>query len=168
LTVERLMLTTHPVIVLARDHEQELPPLPLECEVAVDSEAGAGPLKGLRDALRLQEGRADAVLLIGCDYPFFDERAVGWLASRLGSHDCVVPRADGTLQPLCAIYRTSLRRRVEALIADGVDTVRALAQTPNALVLEEAVLREFDPELRFLRNVNDPQSYADAVRELGE
>lgn len=167
LAVERLMLTTHPVIVIARDPEQALPPLPIECEVAYDTDAGAGPMKALRDALRLQEGHADAVLVIGCDYPFLDERAIGWLASQLGDHDCVVPRAQGRLQPLCAIYRTRLLPRVVALVRDGVDTIRTVAEQPNARILEEDALRTFDPEIRFLRNVNDPASYEAAVRDLG-
>ncbi|MEZ5967383.1 MAG: molybdenum cofactor guanylyltransferase [Planctomycetota bacterium] len=168
LAVERLLLTTHPVIVLARDGEQDLPPLPIECEIAYDSDAGAGPMKALRDALRLHEGQADAVLVIGCDYPFLDERAIGWLAGELGDHDCVVPKALGRLQPLCAIYRTRLRTRVEALVRDGVDTIRTVAEEPRARILDEDRLRAFDPELRFLRNVNDPASYEAAVRELGQ
>lgn len=167
LAVERLLLTTHPVIVLARDAEQELPPLPLECEVAFDSEPGAGPMKGLRDALRLHHGRSDAVLVVGCDYPLLDERTVGWLATQLGDHDCVVPRAGGRLQPLCAIYRTRLLPRVEALVRDGVDTIRTVAEEPNARILDEDILRRFDPELRFLHNVNDPASYDAAVKMAG-
>jgi len=168
LMVERLLLTTYPVIVLARDEEQELPPLPVECEVAFDSRPGAGPMHALRDALRLQEGRCDAVLVTGCDFPFFSERAIGWLAAQLGSHAAVVPQAGGRLQPLCAIYRTSLLPRVEALIADGVDTIRTVAEEPDVLVLGEDALRAFDPELKFLRNVNDPDSYEAARAELGE
>jgi molybdopterin-guanine dinucleotide biosynthesis protein A len=167
LAVERLLLTTHPVIVLARDGQQELPPLPVECEVAYDTQAGRGPLHALRDALALQQARCDAVLVTGCDYPFFDEGAIGWLASQLGPHDCVVPKAGGRLQPLCAIYRTKLLPRVEALLRDGVDTIRTVAEQPGARLLEEDALRRFAKDLRFLRNVNDPASYQAAVAELG-
>jgi molybdopterin-guanine dinucleotide biosynthesis protein A len=167
LAVERLLLTTHPVLVLVRGAEQELPPLPVECEVAYDQDPGAGPLPALRDALALQEGRADAVLVTGCDYPFLDERAIPWLAAQLGSHDAVVPRTGGRLQPLCAIYRTKLLPRVTALVRAGVDTIRSVAEEPNVRILEEPELRAFDPGLRFLRNVNDPDAYAAAIAELG-
>ncbi len=168
LAVERLLLTTHPVFVLARDPQQELPPLPVECEIAYDDDPGAGPLKALRTALRLQTGHCDAVLVTGCDYPFFDENVIGWLAGQLGDHDAVVPQAGGRLQPLCAIYRTRLLPRVEALAKDGVDTIRTVAEEPNVRILDEATLRAFDPALRFLRNVNDPASYEAAVAELGK
>ncbi len=168
LAVERLMLTTHPVIVLARDERQELPPLPLECEIAFDSNPGAGPMQSLRDALRMQQGRCDAVLITGCDFPFVDESVIGWLASQLGEHDAVVPKAQGRLQPLVAIYRTRLLKRVEALIADGVDTIRTVAEEPRVQILEEDTMRKLDPQLRFLRNVNDPASYQAAVAELGQ
>ena len=168
LAVERLLLTTHPVFVLARDQQQELPPLPVECEIAYDDDPGAGPLKALRTALRLHMGKCDAVLVTGCDYPFFDERAIGWLSAQLGNHDALVPQAGGRLQPLCAIYRTKLLARVEALVKDGVDTIRTVAEEPNVRILDEAALRGLDPELRFLRNVNDPASYEAAVAELGK
>jgi len=167
LAVDRLLLTTHPVIVLARDAEQPLPPLPVECEIAFDSHPGTGPMRALGDALRLHEGRADAVLFTGCDFPFLDERAIGWLANQLGSHDCVVPRARSRLQPLCAVYRVRLRDRVDALIRDGVTTIRTVAEEPGAKILDEPELLAFDPQLRFLHNVNDPPSYEAAVRELG-
>lgn len=167
LAVERLLLTTHPVVVLARDDAQELPPLPVECEIAYDRSAGAGPMRALRDALQLHQGRCDAVLVTGCDYPFLDEPAIAWLASQIGAHDAVVPKANGRLQPLCAIYRTTLLPRVEELVQAGVDTIRTVAEEPGAHVLDEDTLRRFDPELRFLRNVNDPASYEAAVAELG-
>lgn len=168
LAVERLMLTTHPVIVLARDEQQELPPLPVECEVAYDSNPGAGPMKSLRDALRMQQGRCDAVLVTGCDFPFLNESSIAWLASQLGDSDAVVPKAGGRLQPLVAIYRTRLLKRVEQLVADGVDTIRTVAEEPGARLLDEDALRKFDPQLRFLRNVNDPASYQAALAELGQ
>ncbi len=168
LAVERLLLTTHPVFVLARDPQQELPPLPVECEIAYDDDPGAGPLRALRTALRLQTGHCDAVLVTGCDYPFFDENVIGWLAAQLGSHDAVVPQAGGRLQPLCAIYRTTLLPRVDALVKDGVDTIRTVAEEPNVRILDEAALRAFDPALRFLRNVNDPAAYEAAIAELGK
>jgi molybdopterin-guanine dinucleotide biosynthesis protein A len=167
LAVERLLLTTHPVLVLARDRQQELPPLPVECEIAFDDDPGQGPMKALRTALRLQTGHCDAVLVLGCDYPFFDEGAIGWLANQLGTHDAVVPHAGGRLQPLCAIYRTTLLPRVEALVREGVETIRTVAEEPRVRVLDEAALRTFDPGLRFLRNVNDKAAYEAAVAELG-
>ncbi len=165
--VDELMLCTHPVIVLARDREQELPPLTIECELAYDSQAGKGPLFALRDALRLQDGRADAVLVVGCDFPFLDGRAIGWLAEQLGDHDSVVPSAGGRLQPLLGIYRVSLLPRVEKLLRDGVDTIRTVSEGPKARILDETALRKLDPDLRFMHNVNDPESYQAALSRLG-
>lgn len=165
--VDELMLCTYPVIVLARDGEQDLPPLTIEAEIAYDSEPGAGPMAALRDALRLHQGRSDAVLVVGCDFPFLDGKTVGWLAEHLGDHDSVVPSAQGRLQPLLGIYRVGLLPHVEQLLRDGVDTIRTVSEGPKARVLDEAVLREFDPEIRFMHNVNDPASYQEAVARLG-
>lgn len=165
---DTMLLCAHPVLVQARDADQELPPLPVEVEVGYDTKPGSGPLLALTDGMRALVGRCDAVFVVACDFPFVSEGFVGWLAERLQGHDLVMPRVGGTLQPLLAMYRIGLLGWAEKLVAQGARTPRSLVDDTDALVLDEAVLREFDPELRFARNVNDPESYAAAIAELGE
>jgi molybdopterin-guanine dinucleotide biosynthesis protein A len=166
-TVDTLMLCTYPVMIVARDARQELPPVAIESEVTVDDDPGAGPLAAFATGLRAVRGRCDAALLVSCDLPFLGQDAVGWLAAQLqAGDDAVVPRAGGTLHPLTAIYRTTVLAEVEKLLAAGERAPRALVDRVRARVLDEAALRAFDPELRFLRNVNTPEELAAARREV--
>lgn len=156
---------TSPVAVVARDEDQQLPPLPAGIEVLIDDRPGQGPLAALRRGLhRLRErhgfGDGDAAFVTACDLPFLDAAAVRWLASQLGDAPLLLPSAGGHLQPLTAIYRLGTLPAIDELLASGERSPRALGETPGCRILSEATLRAFAPDLRFLTNVNDPEHYA--------
>lgn len=158
-----------PVVVVARDAAQPLPPLPAGIARTHDGEPGAGPLAGLLAGLQwLQHhagfGAADAAFAIGCDHPWLTAEAVRWLASRLDGHAAVMPRVDDFLQPLCAVYRSSTAPTFTSLLAAGNAGPRDLAAIAGIRIVEAAELRTLDPDLRFLRNVNTPADYAAALR----
>ncbi len=168
----QLTAACQPVLVLARDAEQVLPPLPASCSRLADERPDAGPLAGLAIGLReLQErhgfGDDDALLLTGCDLPWLSTAAVGWLLQRLGAADLVMPRAAGTLHPLAAIYRLRTATAVQSALSTGAGTPRALLATCRAAVVDEPELRTFDHELRFLANVNTPAEHSAALAALG-
>ena len=167
-TVDMLLLCSHPVVIVARDEQQELPPYSLEAEVVFDDEPGQGPLMGIASGLRAVEGQCDAVFVAACDAPFLDQKAVGWVADQLGDHDLVIPRSNGLLQPLAAVYRCSVLPTIDALIAEGERTPRSLAERVNTRILEEVDLDAFDPGRRFLRNINTVEEYEAILREFGD
>jgi molybdopterin-guanine dinucleotide biosynthesis protein A len=167
-TVETLLLCTHPVVVVARDEAQELPPLPLEVDFAYDDAPGQGPLVGLAAGLRALREECDAAFAVGCDVPFLDQGVIGWLAAKLEGFDLVMPRAGGVLQPMAALYRVSVLPEVEALIASGERSPRALVPRVRSRIVEEAEIDAFDPQRRFLRNVNVPDDYQRALQEAEE
>ena len=81
--VYRLLDCTNPVLVVARDPSQVLPPLPCECEVIFDREPGAGPLAAIETGLLALDGACDCALVTTCDQPFLNREAIAWLAHRL-------------------------------------------------------------------------------------
>lgn len=160
-----------PVVVVARDPTQTLPPLPPGIACTVDAVAGRGPLAGLAAGLhwlRTTGGLADtdAAFVTACDHPWLTAAAVQWLAARLGEADVVLPRVDGAVQPLCALYRLAVRDACDRLLAAGEAAPSALLQVHGNRVrmVDTAELRTFDPELRFLANVNTPDEYERARR----
>jgi len=171
-TSELLLDCTWPVVVIGRGRDQQLPPLPLEATVIADERPDAGPLAAIATGMRHLRanrdlGDQDAVFVTGCDAPYLTAGAVAWLAGQLGAHQAVVPRVDNVLQPLCAIYRLNCLPTIEDLLRSGVDTPRTIAEKTRSLVLDEAALRGFDPELRFLLSVNTPDEYEQAQRRAG-
>ena len=165
-TVDTMLSCTHPVVVVARDAEQELPPLTLEADVVFDESPDGGPLVGMLAGLRAIAAHCDAAFVIGCDCPRLRPDDVDWLADRLGDHDMVIANIDGVLQPLGAIYRVRILPLLEQLLTDGIRTPRTLAERCDARVLCEAEVDAFDPARGFLTNLNCPEDYERARRQL--
>jgi molybdopterin-guanine dinucleotide biosynthesis protein A len=164
----RLLPGTHPVVVVARGRDQVLPPLPPTVEVVFDATPDGGPLAGIATGMRhlVAGGHADAAFVTGCDAPFVDARAATWLAERLGAHELALPRLDGHVEPLCAVYRLTALAAVERLLAAGIAMPKALVDHLHTRWLDAPELRTFDPELRFLRDVNTPAEWRWARDQL--
>ncbi|GAA4673142.1 hypothetical protein GCM10023215_00670 [Pseudonocardia yuanmonensis] len=155
-------------VVVVRAPGQELPPLPAGVETAEDPVEGRGPLQGIAVGLASVATRADAAFVASVDLPFLHGAYVRRVLALLGGHAVLLPVARGHHQPLAAAYRTALAPVVADLIDRGlvrppdlfaaVDVHRA----DEAELLADPALRDADPELRALVNVNTPGEYASA------
>ena len=157
-----------PVLVVARNQAQQLPKLPPGVELLTDERLDAGPLAGLVQGMRHLAERhgfcaEDAVLMTACDQPFLTTAFLAGLAGHLGGHSLVMPRRDGRLQPLAAVYRFGMLPVATQLLARGSGTPRDLASHGSARVLDGADLDVLDPEGNCLANVNTPEEYERAV-----
>ena len=87
-----------------------------------------------------------AVLAADLTHP--SSELVRYMARIRGSFDIVAPqRHDGSLQPLLALYRGSLRRRAEGLLAAGEHGIRPLLEIATVRrVSVEEVAKFGDPE----------------------
>lgn len=164
-----LLGCTNPVVVVARDGHQNLPPLPAGARVTVDLEAEAGPLWAICAGLRFVRSHGlldatDAVFVTACDTPFLHAGLITGLSQRLGDRQAVVPTVGGILQPLCAVYRVSVLDAVENLLARGIRTPRSLVDTVPTRLVDELELAQIDPGLRSVENLNTPEDYEKALR----
>jgi molybdopterin-guanine dinucleotide biosynthesis protein A len=160
-----------PVIVVAAPG-QEVPELPSGIKVVRDEIEGKGPLGGLAAGLAALEGEVDAVFLSSCDVPFlkpeFIARVLSFLSpgSSLLPTDVAVPRIGGFHHTLAAAYRVSVLPHVRELLA--TDRLRPifLFYTVPTRVIEAHELADIDPGSRSLRNLNTPEEYAAALKEI--
>lgn len=166
-TVQVLLDCTHPVVVVARDDHQELPPLHTESELIFDPRPGEGPLQAVEAGMRFVAGKCDAVFVAGCDLPFLDSTVVGRLFDLLGDRNAVIPILDGKPQPLCAIYSNKLLPKVTALVQRGERRAQALCELEGVRILTADELRALDPRQRFCRDVDTPEDYQRALADAG-
>ena len=83
-----------------------------------------------------------------------------------GGVSCVVPRVGGYHHPLAAAYRLDVLPHVRDLLAaDRLRPVFLFDAVPTRVV-EAGELADIDPDLRSLRNLNTPEDYARAARDL--
>ena len=151
-----------PVVAVAAPG-QDVPPLPDDVELVRDAVEGRGPLQGLAAGLAALDGRADAAYLSACDVPFLTAGFVRRVAELLGLAAISVPFVGGYHHPLAAAYRLSVRPVVaDLLAADRLRPVFLFDAVPTR-VIEPHELPGLDP----LRNLNTPDDYAAALRDLG-
>jgi molybdopterin-guanine dinucleotide biosynthesis protein A len=127
-----------------------------------DAQPGRGPLAGLVAALAAARPGTDALLVVGCDLPFLDERLLRLVRDHAPAAAAVVPRVGGRPQPLHARYRCGILTQVEARLARGALRLVELLDELEVAWLDEATLRAVDPTLRGLTNVNTPEDLAAA------
>jgi molybdopterin-guanine dinucleotide biosynthesis protein A len=140
-------------IVLRSDQEN-----PLALPRVDDAHPERAPIVGVAAALRACE--ADAVLVAACDLPGLQPRFVLALLAYVptaGPPEIVAPLGARGPEPLVAVYRKSLLPELERRIAEGPLALQQLLRERDTRLVPEALLREVDPELESLRNVNRPE-----------
>ena len=148
-----------PVLVMAAQG-QPLPTLP--ARIIRDELRGQGPLAATGWALR-GAAQAGARLAFVCavDMPFLAVELVDDLtrvAVETGA-DVVLPW-DGQDHYLAAVYRTDLADRVDALMATGERTMRALADSSDT----QRIVRLDSRDSKALTNVNTEADLSALVR----
>ncbi len=181
-------------VVVVAAPGQNVPPLPSHVRVVRDEIEGRGPLGGLATGLAALEGEVDAVYLSSCDVPLlkpeFVQRVLGLLGGSKDSHNsgnvkmgkvatwqllqmedrtvlAAVPRIGDRFHPLAAAYSLSVLPAVREMLAAGQFRMTNLLDRVSARVIEANELADIDPQFLSLRNINTPDEYATALRELG-
>jgi molybdopterin-guanine dinucleotide biosynthesis protein A len=164
--VVRLLGTVVSPVVAVAAQEQELPALPADVIVTRDEREARGPLEGLRAGLKALPPSVEAAYVTSCDVPLLVPAFAERLLALLGEHDIAVMEIDGFAHPLSAVYRRSVLPRVESLLAQDrlrpaflFDAVRTRRVSPDDM-------RQVDPDLRTLRNLNTREDYETALRDL--
>jgi molybdopterin-guanine dinucleotide biosynthesis protein A len=154
-----------PIVVVAAP-EQDVPPLPAGVNIVRDEVQGCGPLQGLAAGLDALRGHADTVYLSSCDVPFLKPAFVRRLVELLGDHSICVPRVGGYHHPLAAVYRLDVADTVARLLREGRRRPLDLFGKQRTREVEASELADVDPTLQSLRNLNTPEEYDAALREV--
>ena len=145
-------------IIVSASPELDLPQLP-ECTVVRDEAPDLGPLAGIIGGLAASSD--DWHVVLACDLPLVRAEVLDLLVRRAKADECdaVVPRAGGRLQPLVAAYSRRCLEPGRAALKGGKRAVAAMLDQVRAVVVEEAELREADPDLGSFFNVNTWEDY---------
>lgn len=139
-------------------------------DASVADGPGAGPAAGILGAATALPGRS--LLVLACDLPLVPLELLGALAraheSLPATLDMIVPRWEGQLEPLCAIYRPAALSRLEQLVARGVLAPHKLTDEPAIRVhyLEGAELERLGDPQEMFANVNRERDLERVVRLL--
>jgi molybdopterin-guanine dinucleotide biosynthesis protein A len=155
-----------PLLVVAADG-QSLPDLPAAIRVVRDGEPDQGPLEGIFAGLSAAADLADAAYITSCDVPLLVPAFVQRLLELLHDHQVVVPVEQSFHHPLAAVYRTDVLPQLAELRAAGRMRPVFLFDQVDTLRVAVDQLREVDPQLRTLANLNTPREYLEALAIAG-
>lgn len=123
-----------------------------------DEHRERAPIVGI--AAALHASASEAVLVAACDLPGLHPRFLLALLAHVPAADgpeIVAPVGPNGPEPLIAVYRRVLLPEIERRIAAGELALQALLGARDTRFVSESLLREIDPELDALRNLNRPE-----------
>lgn len=130
-----------------------------------DIRPGLGPLGGISTALHYST--STWVLTLACDMPFVSSLLLTALLDRRADVDVVVPTdREGSLQPLCALYRRAIRPAVEECLDSGKRSVRDLLERVNCRVIPFSEIERLPGAELFFVDIDTPEDYERARRIL--
>jgi len=130
----------------------------LGVETVADRFPGCGPLAGIHAALLAT--RHPHVFVAACDMPGLDPDVIRFLLARIGGADAIVPRWEGDVEPLHAIYAARCLAAMEASLRAGRYALRDFLGTIGVDYVSEAELRRVCGAAASLTNVNTPEELA--------
>ncbi len=154
-----------PVLVVAAA-EQELPPLPETIQVVWDTIAAEGPLRGFATGLEALPESAELVFLASTDAPFLKPKWITRLVARIENSDMIATKSGDRAHPFAALYRRApVLAAARALLEHDRRRLRLLMDAVRAKVISADTMRDVDPGLDSLRNLNTPDDYVHALAE---
>lgn len=93
---------------------------------------------------------------VACDMPFLNADLITLLVREAEGWDVVVPRVNGEMQPLHAVYAKSCLPLIKESIEASVLKIARFFPKAKVKVIEEPALRAIDPDLLGFVNVNTP------------
>jgi molybdopterin-guanine dinucleotide biosynthesis protein A len=159
--IERVApLTAEIVVVVADAARGQALPLDADHRVAVDIYPGGGSLGGIFSGL--SAARFPWSLVVACDMPFLNRQLLENMLRLRAGCDAVVPRPGAFPEPAHALYSRVCLPPIEARLQANDLKISGFFEEVNLRYLEEAEVRQFDPQLLSFFNVNSPEDLARA------
>ena len=148
------------VLVVARDPGQFAEVAVPAVRMIFDENPGAGPLMGLYSGLKAMH--STTALVVAVDMPFVQPALLSFLLAHYQEQEntLLVPVVAGVPQVLLALYPRSIIPLIESLLQEGKRAPRELLAVAPVRYIEEAQLREVDPQLRSFVGINTLEDLA--------
>jgi molybdopterin-guanine dinucleotide biosynthesis protein A len=117
-----------------------------------------GPLGGIHAALLASQTQIN--LMLAVDMPFASRVFLEYLIEQSRTAPdaiVVVPRCEGSRQPLCAIYRREFAAAAENAVRAGRYRIDLLFESVRTKVIEQAELENAGFGSNIFRNLNTPE-----------
>ena len=123
--------------------------------VAGDRIKDCGPLGGIYTGLSISENMNNFV--VACDMPFLDKELISYMIEEIGDYDVVIPKFNGRLQPLCAIYSKNCIKPIENQIFNQKLKIVDFFKDVKVKIIENEEIKKIESAERSFFNINTPE-----------
>jgi len=123
-----------------------------EIRTVTDIYPGKGPLVGIYTGLATSDSVYN--LVVACDMPFLNQALLRYMIKLSPSSDLVVPRWDGMVEPLHAVYSKGCLAPIESLLKQGTLNIAKLFTMVKVRYVEAEEIDRFDPKHLSFFNIN--------------
>jgi molybdopterin-guanine dinucleotide biosynthesis protein A len=153
--IERVVTTMqaifrHLLLITNTPHEYAYLQLPMHKDLI----KGLGPMGGVFTGLEVIS--EDAGFFVGCDMPCLSEKLIRHMVEIRNRFDVVVPRVNGKIEALHALYRRRCAAAIRRKIDQGQYQIIRFFPELRVRYVDEDEIRRFDPRLKSFLNVNRP------------
>ncbi len=124
-------------IILVTNSPEQYACVENDYTIISDEIKGIGPLGGIYSALL--KTNKDAIFFVPCDMPFLNTKVINKVieAYRKKKYDAVVPRIKDNIEPLHAIYKKSIYKKLFTHITEGCNySIRNFYRKINVYYLD--------------------------------
>lgn len=158
--VNELSQRCSPIAVSIASEPVSLPTgMPVEVHEVADQFKDAGPLEGIRASLEFLESRCEYAFVTACDVPHINTAVIDCLQHNIGDAEAVIPFHEARLFGMTSLLKTSAHGKIMELIQAKRLRVSYLADALQCVRLPVESLKQVDPQLLSLTNINTPDDY---------
>lgn len=136
------------IIIISNDKE---PYKKYNLKVIEDIYKDKGPLGGIHSALI--HSKFDKVFCIACDMPLLKSETLNKIGKLNFMEDILVPKSNGRIQPLCAIYSKNIIDEVEKNLKENNNKLQYLIKNNSHKIIDIEISED-----NFI-NVNTTEEY---------
>lgn len=165
-TVSRLAVLGGEILVVIGQGQPE-PSLPgVDARVVTDLYPGRSALGGIYTGLVASASPYN--VMVACDMPLLNPSLLEYLAQLAPGFDAVVPRVQGNIEPLHAVYSKSCLAVIQQQMEQGNLRIRDVLNAVRVRYVAEEEIDRFDPERLSFFNINTAADLKRARELLGE
>lgn len=152
-------------IIIVTGAKQPLPPSSTGPRVTVVTDVfpDGGPLGGIYTGLAASDSFHN--LVVACDMPFLNLPSLEYMLKNSAGFDVVIPRLNGFIEPLHAVYSRNCLPYIEREIESGRRNIRSFFPVVKVRYIESEEIDRFDPGGLSFFNINTEDDLKKA-REL--
>ncbi len=132
----------------------------LRVSLVSDLVPGKGPLGGIYSGLTASKDEYNFV--VGCDLPFLNTGLISYMVGLINDYDIVVPRLNGLVEPLHAIYSKHCLIPIKRQLDRNELKIQSFFGEVKVRYIRESEIKKYDPKGIAFFNVNTEEDLGKA------